>query len=271
MAEIRAIVIAGNGTNCEMETAHACRLGGFDRADIVHISSLIAGETKLDDYRLLALAGGFLDGDDLGSAKAAANLYSYASVEGTGERFADAIRRFIEGGRLILGICNGFQLLAKLGLVPAVGGAYFSAQATLTNNARGRFEDRWVTLGADPASPCVFTRGIDRLEVPVRHGEGRFVFAGDDMRRRVEDGHQVVFRYLDPATGTPTEDYPANPNGSPGGVAAVCDPTGRVMGMMPHPEAFLHKTNHPRWTRLDLPEEGAGVALFRNAAAYLKG
>ena len=271
MARIRAIVISGNGTNCEIETAHACRVGGFDEADIVHISSLVSGETKLDDYQFLGLAGGFLDGDDLGSAKAAANLYTYATVGDTNERFADAIRRFIQGGKLILGICNGFQLLVKLGLVPAYGDAYFTQQATLTNNERGRFEDRWVTLGVDPETPCVFAEGIATIELPVRHGEGRFVFADDRVRLGIEDSHQVVFRYLDPATNLHTMDYPANPNGSTDAIAGVCDPTGRVLGLMPHPEGFLHRTNHPRWTRLDLPEEGAGAALFRNAANYLKG
>ena len=270
MREIRSIVISGNGTNCEMEMAHACRLGGFDHADIVHISELLAGNVSLDDYHLLNLAGGFLDGDDLCSAKAAANTYTYARIEKTGERFANAISRFIEDGKLILGICNGFQLLIKLGLVPALGGAYFEQQATLTFNDRGRFEDRWATVGVEPDSPCVFTRGLTRLEFPVRHGEGKFIAKDAATTAAIAEGRHVVLRYLDPRTGRPTMDYPANPNGSEEAVAGLCDPTGRVMGMMPHPEAFLHRTNHPRWTREDLPEEGQGVALFRNAAECLR-
>jgi phosphoribosylformylglycinamidine synthase len=269
MKPIRAIVMAGNGTNCEMETAHACRLGGFDAVDIVPIYDVLAGTARFDGHDFLALPGGFLDGDDLGSAKAAANTYTYGRI-GDGERLADAIKRFIDDGKLILGICNGFQLLVKLGLVPALGGEYFRPQATLTNNDGGRFVDRWVTLGADPESPCVFTRGVTRLEVPVRHGEGKFVVLDEVTGNALAAARQVVFRYLDPETGEPTEAYPANPNGSAGGIAGVCDPTGRVMGMMPHPEAFTHRTNHPRWTRQWMPEEGQGVALFRNAAKYLR-
>ena len=270
MKPIRAIVMAGNGTNCEMETAHACRLGGFDAVDIVPIYDVLAGDARFADYDLLALPGGFLDGDDLGSAKAAANTYTYGRAGAGGGRLADEIKRFIDDGKLILGICNGFQLLVKLGLVPALGGAYFTPQATLTNNDRGRFVDRWITLGAEAKSPCVFTRGISRIELPVRHGEGKFVAKDEATERALAQAGQVVFRYLDPATGEPTEEFPANPNGSRGGIAGVCDPTGRVMGLMPHPEAFTHRTNHPRWTRQAMPEEGQGVALFRNAAEYLR-
>ena len=160
MGTIRAIVISGNGTNCEMEMAHACRLGGFDRVDIVPVFDVLAGQVKLDDYHFLNLAGGFLDGDDLGSAKAAANTYKHARIGGEAEPIAQAIRRFIEQGKCILGVCNGFQLLTKLGLLPACDGEYFKQTATLTFNASGRFEDRWIYLHVEPDSPCIFTRSM---------------------------------------------------------------------------------------------------------------
>ena len=269
MGAINAIVISGNGTNCEMEMAHACKLAGFDRVDIVPVYDLLAGETGLDDYHMLNLAGGFLDGDDLGSAKAAANVYKHARIGGDGEYIADAIGRFIEQGKCILGVCNGFQLLTKLGLLPAIGGAYFEQQVTLTFNDRGRFEDRWCYLKVEPTAPCIFTQGLSKVYLPVRHGEGKFVARDQSTLDALESGNHVVLRYAD-ASGNPTDQYPANPNGSQNSIAGICDTTGRVFGLMPHPEAFLHFTNHPRWTRENLPEEGDGAALFKNACTYLK-
>lgn len=269
MPPIQSLVVTGNGVNCEREMAHANRLAGADRVDVVTVYDWIAGDVRLADYQLLNMPGGFMDGDDMGSAKAAANRYRHARA-GTGERLADQIRTFVEAGGCVIGVCNGFQLLVKLGLLPAVGGAYFTQQATLTNNLRGRFENRWVRLVADENSPCVFTRGVRRLELPVRHGEGRFVVADASIAAAMRNKSLVPLRYAD-AGWNPTESFPDNPNGSPDGVAAACDETGRVFGMMPHPEAFLHRTNHPRWTREELPEEGQGVSIFRNAVEYLRG
>lgn len=270
MPKISAIVVTGNGTNCEMEMAHACRLGGFDRVDIVHISELLYGERRLDDYDFLNLPGGFLDGDDLGSAKAGANRILHARVRGSGERLFDQFLRFIAAGKLILGVCNGFQLLVKLGMLPGFDGRYDRQTVTLTYNDSGRFEDRWVHLHVKKGSPCVFTRGLERLYLPVRHGEGKFVPKDEETRRRLHEEGLVVLTYDDgkgnPATGA----YPANPNGSVDAIAGICDATGRIFGLMPHPEAYLHRTNHPRWTREDLPEEGEGLALFRNAARFLR-
>ncbi len=151
---VRAITISGNGTNCEIETAFAFRLAGAEVSDIVHISRIVGGQVKLDDYHILALAGGFLDGDDLGAAKAMANRMKFAHVTGTGERLLDTVLRFVERKKLILGICNGFQLMVKLGLLPAMGGAYGTQSVTITNNDSGRFEDRWVRLSVEPNSPC---------------------------------------------------------------------------------------------------------------------
>ncbi|MDP8255174.1 MAG: phosphoribosylformylglycinamidine synthase subunit PurQ [Candidatus Alcyoniella australis] len=267
--QVRAMVMAGNGTNCEMEMAHACRMAGAEVVDTVSIYELLDGERKLEDYHFLNIPGGFLDGDDLGSAKAAANIYAHAKVRNSDETLRGQLERFVEQGKLILGICNGFQLLIKLGLVPAIDGKYFEQQATLTFNKSGRFENRWVRLTIDPQSPCVFTRGLTSIELPVRHGEGQVVVPDSAMGERLKHGH-VALRYAACVGGLPTEEYPANPNGSQDGVAGLCDPSGRVFGMMPHPEAFLHRTNHPRWTRETLPEQGDGLALFINAVDYIR-
>jgi phosphoribosylformylglycinamidine synthase len=266
---IRAIVITGNGTNCEGEMAHACRLAGFDAVEIVHISELLCGEKRLADYHFLNLPGGFLDGDDLGSAKAGANRILHAAVGPNRERLFDQFLQFIAAGKLILGVCNGFQLLAKLGMLPGFDGRYDFQTVTLTHNDSGRFEDRWVQLSVDPASPCVFTRGLTDIYLPARHGEGKFIARDEATLARMNREGLIALRYSD-AQGRPTQDYPANPNGSVDAVAGICDATGRIFGMMPHPEAYHHRTNHPRWTREELPEEGAGLALFRNAAAFLR-
>ncbi len=262
----KAVVITGNGTNCEREAAEACRLGGFD-AHIVHISDLLSGEVILDEFHFLNLTGGFLDGDDLGAAMVQANRLKYARVKGGRDRLAEQLDRFIQGGRPILGVCNGFQLMVKMGLLPALDGR--SEQlATLTFNDSGRFEDRWVDLIVDRRSPCIFTRGIERLSLPDRHGEGKFVVADEAVMDRMESGNLLTVRY---AHGDePTMEYPLNPNGSMSAVAGICSPTGLLFGLMPHPEAYLHRVNHPRWTREDLPEEGAGVELFRNAYEYVR-
>ncbi|MBE0555925.1 MAG: phosphoribosylformylglycinamidine synthase subunit PurQ [Proteobacteria bacterium] len=268
--QIKAIVITGNGTNCEMEMAHACRLAGFDTVEIVHVSELLYGEKRLDDYHFLNLPGGFLDGDDLGSAKAGANRILHAPVAGSSEKLFAQFRRFIAAGKLILGVCNGFQLLVKLGMLPGFDGQYDRQTATLTFNDSGRFEDRWVHLRPDAASPCVFTKGLKGLALPVRHGEGKFVPLDEDVLGRLHRQHLICLQYSDAHHERATLDYPANPNGAVDAIAGICNETGRIFGLMPHPEAFLHRTNHPRWTREELPEEGAGLAIFRNAAAFLR-
>ena len=267
--QIKAIVITGNGTNCEMEMAHACRLAGFD-AEIVHISELLSGLKRLDDYHFLNLPGGFLDGDDLGSAKAGANRILHAPIAGSQEKLFAQFTRFIAAGKLILGVCNGFQLLVKLGMLPGFDGSTDRQTATLTFNDSGRFEDRWIHLRADAASPCVFTKGLKGLTLPVRHGEGKFVPLNEDILGRLHREHLICLQYSDERSEKATLDYPANPNGSVDAVAGICNETGRIFGLMPHPEAFHHRTNHPRWTREELPEEGAGLAIFRNAAAFLR-
>ncbi len=180
---------------------------------------------------------------------------------------ADQLKSFIADGRLVMGVCNGFQLMVKMGLLPTVNGE-FNQTCSLTFNQRGRFEDRWSWLKVDPESPCVYTQGLDHLYLPVRHGEGKFVSDSSETMQQLENGHQTVLKYAD-ATLQPTMEYPDNPNGSEHSVAGICDPSGRLFGLMPHPEAFVHRTHHPRWTREDLPEEGMGLALYRNAVKFI--
>lgn len=268
MAQVRAIVITGYGTNCEVETAHACTLAGAS-ADIVHISEVLSGAISLSSYHFLALPGGFLDGDDLGSAQVEGVRLRHAVIQTTGRTLFDEIEDFIERGMLIMGVCNGFQALVKAGLLP--GNPRGRRRVSLTFNDSGRFEDRWVRLKVNPASPCVFTQGLDMLMLPVRHGEGKFVVDTEETLAEMEAKSLVALRYADERLN-PTMEYPANPNGSISAVAGICDETGRVFGLMPHPEAYIHPTNHPFWTRFPvLPEKGEGIALFENAVSFLKG
>jgi len=267
MSQVRTLVITGHGTNCEVESAHAARAAGSDVTDIVFFSDIAAGRTRIDAYNFLIFPGGFLDGDDLGAAQAAAVRWKHAKTQ-AGEALLDQLKAFFEAGGLILGICNGFQLLVKLGLLPALGGKLFTRQVSLANNDSARFEDRWVTLAADPKSPCVFTKGVGRLDLPVRHGEGKLVPMSPEILDQLIAAGSVALRYIDPATGGPTQDYPANPNGSPDAIAGLTDPTGRILGLMPHPEAVNHPTNHPGYTRGERPT--LGTVLFENAVAHLR-
>jgi phosphoribosylformylglycinamidine synthase len=267
MAEVNALVVTGYGTNCERETAHAARETGADRADICFFSDLAAERVRLSDYNFLIFPGGFLDGDDLGAAQAAALRWRHAKTR-SGEPIIEQLKKLFNDGGIVLGICNGFQLMVKLGLLPAVGGEYFSRQVSLSLNDMARFEDRWVDLKVNRNSPCVFTRGLDKLQLPVRHGEGKLIAMDDSTLERIVSGNLVAFQYADPQTGEPTEEYPYNPNGSPLGIAGLTDPSGRVLGLMPHPEAFNHATNHPNWTRGQA--RTLGVSIIENGVKYLR-
>ena len=265
--KIKALVPTGHGINCENETRHALDLAGFDVIDLVHLNLLASGEVDPLDYQLIVFPGGFLDGDDLGAAQACANRIRHSQVNG--KRLIDRLVTFVDDGGLVLGICNGFQLLSKLGMLPGIDGIYTRREVTLTGNDSGRFEDRWVNLVVDTASPCIFTRGLKRLYLPVRHGEGKIVGSSADLAESLVRDHHATVRYAFRDSDEPAMDYPFNPNGSEEAIAGLCDSTGRVFGLMPHPESFLHRTNHPRWTREDLPEEGEGLAIFRNAVRFL--
>ncbi|MEG2173271.1 MAG: phosphoribosylformylglycinamidine synthase subunit PurQ, partial [Desulfovibrionaceae bacterium] len=253
--------------NSHMETAHTARLAGADRADVVHFSDIVTSKVRLADYHFLVFPGGFLDGDDLGAAHAASMRWRHMK-DSEGTALLQSLTAFLDAGKVVLGICNGFQLLVKLGVLPALDGQRFERQVSLGHNDSARYEDRWVHLGVNPHSPCIFTKGLTKLYIPVRHGEGKIVPRDAACLQKLQDNHLIALQYLDPTTGEPTQEYPANPNGSPLGIAGLTDPSGRVLGLMPHPEAFHHATNHPAWTRgeVDMP----GTMLFVNAIRYLR-
>ena len=252
---VRALVPTGFGINCEAETVEAFRLAGAV-TEQVHLNDLIEQPALLGRCRILALAGGFSFGDHLGAGKVFANRLR--------RRLERPLAHFIADGGLVLGICNGFQTMVRLGLVPHGGLA--EQTVGLAANRHGCFYDGWVTLSVDPDSPCVFTRGIETLAVPVRHGEGR-LRAPDAVLERIRHEHLAPVRYADPSSATPTERFPDNPNGSDDCIAGLCDPSGRLFGLMPHPEAFLHPENHPAWRRRSAVRHGDGLRIFENAVA----
>ena len=262
MGKVKALVITGFGLNCEKETTAAFEYVGAE-VSMVHLNDLIAGKRSLKEFQILAFIGGFSFGDHLGSGTVFANRVNF--------RLHDELKEFIASDKLIIGICNGFQTISRLGIVPALNGNYFVQQAALAHNDSGVFRDDWCVLRANPASPCVFTKGIDQIRLPLRHGEGKFV-ADAATLKQIEAKNLVAFRYAN-ADGSLATEFPANPNGSLNSIAGICDETGRVFGLMPHPEAFLSPYNSPTWTadqlKGDLPKEGDGVAIFRNAVEYL--
>ena len=262
MSKVKALVITGFGLNCEKETTAAFEYVGAE-VSMVHLNDLIAGKRSLKEFQILAFIGGFSFGDHLGAGTVFANRVHF--------RLHDELKEFIAAGKLIIGICNGFQTISRLGIVPALNGNYFVQQAALAHNDSGVFRDDWCVLRANPASPCVFTKGIDQIRLPLRHGEGKFV-ADAATLKQIEAKNLVAFRYAN-ADGSLATEFPANPNGSLNSIAGICDETGRVFGLMPHPEAFLSPYNSPTWTadqlKGDLPKEGDGVVIFRNAVEYL--
>ncbi len=253
MATPRVLILRAPGANCDGEAQFAFETAGAV-AERVHINRLREQPDLLQRYQILVVPGGFTYGDDVAAGKILANQLSCF--------LGDALRRFRDAEKLILGVCNGFQALLKAGLLipPDEDGPL----ATLAHNASGRFQDRWLTLQASPGR-CPFLTGIDRMLVPIAHGEGRFLCREEWILHGLEQAGQVVLKYVP----NPDDDgRPYNPNGSQGDVAGLCDATGRVLGLMPHPERHVLPTQHPRWTRLGLAAEGEGLALFRNAVQF---
>jgi phosphoribosylformylglycinamidine synthase subunit PurQ / glutaminase len=268
MSQINALVLTGYGLNCDYETAHTFELAGA-RARRVHINALIDGSTTLDHFQIMAFIGGFSWGDDHGAGVVQAVRMK--------NKIGDKLLTFIEQGNLVIGICNGFQCLANLGLLPGLDDDYSQRSVALTNNDCGNFRNDWVHLKTNPASPSIFTRGLDRFELPVRHGEGKFVTDPKTLGRLMRNG-QVVLTYSLP-DGTPAMgSFPHNPNGSMADIAGICDPSGRIFGLMPHPEAFNHWTNHPDWPHqherikrgvtAGWPNTTPGITIFKNAIDY---
>ncbi|MFN3200454.1 MAG: phosphoribosylformylglycinamidine synthase I [Bradymonadia bacterium] len=251
------IILHANGTNRDRDVAWACELAG-GAPEIVHVNQLRAGERRLDDYRMLVLPGGFSYGDDLGAGALWATMLRHG--------LAEALQGFVASGRPIIGICNGFQTLVKAGLLPGVSGAtpgIGPRTTTLTRNLGGHFECRWVHLAPEVNSPCVFTEGLtEPIFCPVAHGEGRFLTESEDTFAALEAGGQVALRYVDVNNAGPAG-YPANPNGSVGDVAGICNPQGTVLGLMPHPEDHIRPEQAPHGAL-----GGLGLTLFERGVRY---
>jgi phosphoribosylformylglycinamidine synthase subunit PurQ / glutaminase len=254
VAIAKVLVLRAAGTNCDAETAYAFQKAGAE-TDFVHINRLAEGSVSLNDYQILAVPGGFTYGDDISAGKVLANELRH--------RIGEEIRAFVDNDRLVIGICNGFQVLVKMGILPGWGPK--QEHVTLTNNDSNRYEDRWIYLRVT-STKSPFLRKNEIIYLPMAHGEGKFVVNEDSTLARLEQQGQVVVKYCD-IDGNEGP-YPVNPNGSIASVAGICDETGRVLGLMPHPERYVEKHQHPRWTRDGAPEVGDGLRFFRNAVGY---
>jgi phosphoribosylformylglycinamidine synthase I len=251
---VRVLVLRAAGINCDEETVHGWRLAGAEPT-LVHVNRLVESPSMLDDYQILTLPGGFSYGDDI----AAGTILAQRIVLG----LSDALHTFVERGGGILGICNGFQVLVKAGLLP--GGDLGKEAVTVTFNVSAKFEARWVRLQVC-TDRCVFLEPGTTLELPVEHAEGKVITANEEVLARLEQEHYVAVRYVN-ADGS-HDKYPANPNGSVNGVAGLCDATGRVFGMMPHPDRHFLHTHHPQWTRRKPKGPPDGLGVFQRAVAY---
>ena len=256
MATPNALILRSPGANCDREAAFACERAGA-RVERLHVNALRENPRRLRDFQFLVVPGGFSYGDDIAAGKVLALHLQHF--------LADALREFRDDDRekLILGICNGYQVLLKAGLLvpPDEDGPL----ATLGFNESGKFEDRWVHMQATPGK-CPFLKGVDRIAAPIAHGEGNFLCRKEWIVRGLAQAGQVVLRYVDEHGRR--GGYPINPNGSQDDIAGICDVTGRVLGLMPHPERHVLPTQHPQWTRRGLAAEGDGLVIFRNAVEF---
>ncbi len=257
----RVLVLRAAGTNCEAETAHAFERFGA-RSETAHVNRLIAREVTLADFDALALPGGFSYGDDVGAGKVLAVELLH--------HLRDQILALVDKGGLVLGICNGFQTLVKTGVLPGIGARIGVQEATIIDNDSNRYEDRWVVIESTAPKSVFLEPGV-RMEVPVAHGEGKYVPKDDAVRRAVAEQGRIACRYVARDATNGEVRYPDNPNGSIDAVAGLVDSTGRVMGLMPHPERALFRVLHPDRHSTQGPEEGDGARIFANAVKYLAG
>lgn len=262
MTNPRAMILYGQGINCDNETARAFESAGAE-TDKVLMSQLISRKKNMDDYQIAVFPGGFSYGDDIAAGRVMAIEFKYKLGEKT--------KKFIDDGKLVMGICNGFQVLVKLGLLPGLDGDDADQSTPLLTNDSGMFEDRWVYLDVDPDSPCIFTKGIESLYLPIRHMEGKF-HTEDRTLTTMMEKKLIVARYTGP-NGESNPGYHWNPNGSIKDIAGICDLTGRRFGLMPHPECCTKRHHHPTWTRN--PEEADEAVyrsnkIFENAVNYVR-
>ncbi|MFH1414422.1 MAG: phosphoribosylformylglycinamidine synthase I [Candidatus Omnitrophota bacterium] len=262
MKKPKVCVLRTAGTNCDAETAFAFRKVKAS-PELQHINRVIEGKVSLSDYQILALPGGFTYGDDIAAGKILANELRY--------KLGDELKSFLEEGKLIIGICNGFQILVKSGLLP--GNRDLKQEASLIINDSGKFEDRWTYLRVSSmgnrASGCIWTKGLpDIIYLPVAHGEGKFLTKDKEVLGRMKRNKQVIFQYCD-HRGRLSK-YPYNPNGSLESIAGICDQSGRIFGLMPHPERHIYFEHHPRWNSLKHKQAGDGLQIFKNGVEYAR-
>ncbi len=268
---IKSLVLTGFGINCEEEMAAAYRLAGA-QADIVHVNDILRQGFDIHNYHILNFPGGFSFGDDISSGKVLANKIKYKKLP-NGRTFLDEINLFLAQGKYIMGVCNGFQVLVKLGLLPNVGGRV-EQEVSLSRNNSGQYENRWCYLKVNPNSRTPFLRGMTVFPVPVRHGEGKLIINNAELEQSIIQQALNCLSYCMP-DGTPTDQYPLNPNGAALQCAGLISPNGQVFGLMPHPEAFLSLYNHPNWGQLKRQdphrsEDGEGLQIFRNIVEHIE-
>lgn len=263
MAQVKVIVLRAAGINCDMETCWAFEQAGAI-AEAIHINRIIENKSMLEDYQILVLPGGFSYGDDVAAGKILANQILH--------HLSDAIRQFIDDGKLVLGICNGFQVLVKTGILPGLADseqqpASNAQQVTITDNDSGKYEDRWVYC-APQTDRCVFIEPDRQIYLPIAHGEGKVITRDEAVLERLISEKHIAFKYVD--ENGDEGDFPVNPNGSAASIAALTDTTGRVLGLMPHPERFVRATQHPRFSRPETRPDADGTTIFTNAVHYIQ-
>ena len=252
---VKVLILTGYGINAEKELKWGFELVGA-KADIVHIEDLIINKKRLFNYQILAFPGGFSYGDHIASGRIFGIRVKYTLF--------DELKKFIEKKNLIIGICNGFQIITKMGLLPNCAGN-FVQEASLVENDSGHFEDRWVWLKRGNSTSC-WLKDIDKIYVPVRHGEGKFIVKDQNILNMIVKECQIAFHYINPESEK--VEYPFNPNGSVMNIAGITNREGNVLGLMPHPEAFIFEENHPNWTEFKEKERFTGLKILRNGVEY---
>jgi phosphoribosylformylglycinamidine synthase len=258
MIQVKAIVLRAAGINCDMETEHALELAGA-AAERVHINRIIEDKGVLEKYQIAVFPGGFSYGDDVAAGKIMANQIIHHLYE--------PIHKFIKDGKLVLGICNGFQVLVKAGILPGMDSANEKGAVTITYNDSGKYEDRWVYL-VPQTERCVFIERGRQIYLPIAHGEGKVVTKDRAALEKLKSEGHVAFKYVD--KDGKEGNYPVNPNGSVDSIAGLTDATGRVLGLMPHPERHVRPTQHPHWSRLKNKQDSDGMTIFTNAVKFVR-
>ncbi len=258
MVEVKAIVLRAAGINCDMETEYALELAGA-KAQRMHINRIIEDKTLLDEFQIIVFPGGFSYGDDVAAGKILANQIKH--------HLSEPLQKFIDDGKLVLGICNGFQVLVKTGILSGNNSTKHQEEVTITYNDSGKFEDRWIYL-APQTDKCIFIEPGRQIYLPIAHGEGKVVTKDTATLEKLKSDSHVAFKYVD--ENGKEGDYPINPNGSMDSIAGLTDTTGRILGLMPHPERFVRPTQHPHWSRLKEKADSDGMTIFNNAVKYIQ-